>query len=759
MSLPHESIRAALTAARGVDKEIVAPALQKVAIRGVVAAPLLEVELEQEYRNDSGDDLEVVYTFPLPPRAALTALSFRIGDSELCGCVVARREAADRYEDTVASGDSVVLVESAANGAFTAQLGNLRAGETAVVRLRYAQLAEAAGDAWRIAIPTVLAPLYGDAVADGGLQPHQEPLHSMTVEYPLALTLEIRGAWGVHDIESPSHAIAIAPGEAGLRVTAQGVLDRDFVLRLARKTPATAVAAASEGEHVGLVSLVVPETAVRRQPCSLRIVLDCSGSMAGEAIDWATVACQRVIARLSDEDEFAITRFGSSHEHWQPQPVAADAEQRRRAEHWLGGIAADLGGTEMESALQAAAALHGRAAADLLLITDGQIWSTDALIRWARRAGLRIFVVGVGSAPHAAFLRTLAQATGGRCEIVSPGENLDGAAQRLLTAIKTPSAAPSVRWPQPPLWEVQFPPRPAVGDTVHCFAGFAQPPTGEVQLDVGGQPLPPQRLEGGAPLPALVRLAALERIRAGHFEKPAAAAERYQLVTEWTSLIAVAVRAAEDKAGALPALAVVPSMLPAGWGGFGASVPWASRDAAALARLLTQPSVHCRAPIDHCLLPADAASADRAAAPRPSFWRFLTARPEEALWKALPQHSEIASAFTRLTRRLLRARLGDEAPAWTLETLRACGLPAALIESLRALAAEASEPAVCATLYLVLAAHYTDAPQAARSAAEQMLRTQTERRAKKLRRAVVRALARFLARSRPAAGAAAAQGH
>jgi len=50
----------------------------------------------------------------------------------------------------------------AVHGLYTVSVGNLMAGETAVIRYRYAELLDAHDGYLRINVPTVIAPRYGD---------------------------------------------------------------------------------------------------------------------------------------------------------------------------------------------------------------------------------------------------------------------------------------------------------------------------------------------------------------------------------------------------------------------------------------------------------------------------------------------------------------------------------------------------------------------------------------------------------------------
>ena len=81
--------------------------------------------------------------------------------------VVEKKEAEGRYEKAIDQGDSAIMLERAGDGLCTLNLGNLMAGESATIRYRYAQLLRYEHGSVRIAVPTVIAPRYGDPAAAG----------------------------------------------------------------------------------------------------------------------------------------------------------------------------------------------------------------------------------------------------------------------------------------------------------------------------------------------------------------------------------------------------------------------------------------------------------------------------------------------------------------------------------------------------------------------------------------------------------------
>jgi Ca-activated chloride channel family protein len=700
-----------------------APVLQSLSIRAALQGPLLDVLVEQQFKNAGRDDVEAVYTFPLPAGAVLAGLEFDLRGMRFQGTVKGKQEAARQYEDAIAEGDTPVLVQRTAVGLFTAQLGNLKPGECAGIRLRYAQCLAADGDAWRIAIPTVLAPLYGDPEREAGLAPHETPRNSMLAQYPLGFEFV---AHDVHDaaaLSCSSHAVDIADTPAGVRLVARAgaQLDRDIVIRVLRSQPILAIAApdlprTGAAPHVALAALRLPAGPIEGRsaaaappmvrPLSLRIVLDCSGSMAGDSIDWAAVACQRLLQGLRGEDEFSITLFGSSQVHWQDRLVGADRAHVAAAVEWLYGVKANLGGTEMLAALRSAAALPGEHRdSDMLLITDGQIWGTDALVREARGAGRRVFLVGVGSSPRDAFLRELAEATGGRCQVVAPGEALTRAVDPVVERLRAPVVdSIAVHWPARPTWTVRWPQRPLPGETVFLYAGFDTPCAGQVEIVIGDgagayravAAIAPALL-AGAPLRSV---AASERIRSGHFVDAAQAAVDYQLVTEWTALVAVAHRAADDKAGSMPQLAKVEQMVPAGWGGTGKLTQWLHRGAPALEGSMPAPVEAFAAGMPSFFLCATPSRTRSGSAPTPQDPARQRATQRKQV--VASRRDEFRDAFVRLQRRRFGQAVAGQPELGGIALLRWAGMPEALLDELVAGGAQAVDGAVLVERFVAL---------------------------------------------------------
>jgi Ca-activated chloride channel family protein len=564
--------------------------LEGVKASGDLRGVLLEMTVEQRFRNPGAMNVEVVYSFPLPWGAVLLGVDVQLGERRLNGAVIEKTEAEAAYEGALCEGHAAIMLEKNHDLSHTLNLGNLAAGEACVVTLRYAQTLAFEQQGLRLLIPTVIAPRYGDPVADGGLQPHQAPVHSAVAAYPFGIELRLHGELAQARVASPSHPVGMVfrPAQQQLVVSLarQGALDRDFVLVVDQLAHASTAVLARDGVEPGVVALAsfCPRIPARGPATTdVQLLVDCSGSMAGDSIDAARRALQSIVRQMGAGDRFSLSRFGTTVEHrsrglWKLTEVTRLAAQR-----WVGALQADLGGTEMERALASTFALSA-GASDVLVVTDGEINAIDATIASAKASGHRVFVVGIGSSPAESHLRRLAEATGGACDFVAPGEAVEPAVLRMFARLRSPRLdAVRIEWPggAQPAWASALPVSVFDGDTVNVFARLGDMPEGEIRLlgvRAGGdaaEPIGSLRVSAVAePIDALSKIAAHARVgelcRQPDAETSAQGrrlAVAYQLVTDQTSYLLVVERAEGERATDMPALHKVAQMVPAGWGG------------------------------------------------------------------------------------------------------------------------------------------------------------------------------------------------
>ena len=143
-------------------------------------------------------------------------------------------------------------------------------------------------------------------------------------------------------------------------------------------------------------------------PTHIALILDCSGSMYGEALDAAKVAIKRFIeSNISPNRSIAIfCSPGSS------KPIAGPTNDPGLLLHALNDVVA-IGNSDLHKSLYIARRALKERGAIFLLLSDGHIDDRAAVEKECtriRKQGGRIFSISVGPNTDKAFLKSLCAA-------------------------------------------------------------------------------------------------------------------------------------------------------------------------------------------------------------------------------------------------------------------------------------------------------------------------------------------------------------
>jgi len=155
------------------------------------------------------------------------------------------------------------------------------------------------------------------------------------------------------------------------------------------------------------------------QPLNFSLVLDRSGSMAGEKLRQLKEAAKLVVDRLSEQDSLSIVIFDEIADVVIPAGPVSDRESLKRR---IDAIQ-ERGGTKMSTGMQIGLSELQRGASPervnrMVLLTDGRTWEdTSECLQLAdqhRDVGIPISVLGFAEGDwDPAFLEDLAQRSGG----------------------------------------------------------------------------------------------------------------------------------------------------------------------------------------------------------------------------------------------------------------------------------------------------------------------------------------------------------
>ncbi len=452
--------------------------LETVDVAAAITGLTARVVLSQGFRNPHDVPLEATYIFPLPDRAAVTAMRMEADGRIVDGVLKERGEARADYQQAISEGRRASIAEEERPDVFTMRVGNIAPGEVVTVRLTLDQPLPYADGAATFRFPLVVAPRYvpgaalpGEQVGSGWSRDTASTPDASRISppvllpgfpNPVALSIGVDidpGGLPLSGVRSSLHAVRTdTPDERDAGPTHLSIepgerADRDFALRLDYGRPDAATQAlvlaqdagdADSTEGTFQLTVLPPTAAGPARPRDVVLVLDRSGSMGGWKMVAARRAAARIVDTLTDRDRFAVLAFDNTVERpaGLPQGLVAGTDRNRyRAVEHLARTEA-RGGTEMLGPLAEAAGLltdegHDRV---LVLVTDGQVGNEDELLATLSGAlsGIRVHTIGIDRAVNAGFLTRLAVVGGGRCELVESEDRLDEAADHIHRRICTP---------------------------------------------------------------------------------------------------------------------------------------------------------------------------------------------------------------------------------------------------------------------------------------------------------------------------------
>ncbi|HRI64292.1 MAG TPA: VIT domain-containing protein [Polyangium sp.] len=412
--------------------------INRQSVRAVIRDGLAETEVDQTFGNPGGGVLEGWYWFSVPERAIVTSFAVETNGVLVEGEVTERKEAAAKYTQAVASGNSPALLEWVDGHTYRSRIYPIPASGSRRVVLRYLEV-----------LPS----------QDGKL----EYLYPMRSDEPARIgefSLEVDLGQIGPKMRISSLADAVVE-ERGRRVTMRrsGYLPRaDFQIEATpvekAKIEPLQVARWSAGSDRAdyVMARYIPDidwSTIPEPPGDVAVVVDTSASGDEAVRQQKSVAAEATLRSLSKKDKFVLIAIDSAPTVLWPKEGLAEASDKEIASA-LGKLAehASAGATDLGAMFDAALGrLHGTEQPAVVYIGDGLATSgevaADRLSERLRRSistsRARLFTVAVGAQSNLGLLRELARQGGGQSFRIDRTETATSEVLRLASAIKTPT--------------------------------------------------------------------------------------------------------------------------------------------------------------------------------------------------------------------------------------------------------------------------------------------------------------------------------
>lgn len=435
-------------------------------VKAEVSGFISRVTVTQNFENSFPQKIEAVYTFPLPPAAAVDDLTMVIGDRTIKGTILRRADAAAAYTNAKKLGKIASLLDQQRPNVFTQQVANILPGQQIRVTISYVEMLKYADGSYEWSFPMVVAPRYNPAGnASDAVEPPRMP-EGMRAGHDLSLEIDLDAGLPIVAVNSASHEIEVQQVDekrALVKLKDQATIpNKDFVLTygVAGDSINDAVLA-HHNDRGGFFTLILqPPQRVQAEdvmPKEMVFVLDTSGSMEGFPLKTAKQTMLLALDTLYPHDTFNLITFSGDTEILFPEPVPATPENLRKAKKFLASRKSD-GGTEMMKAVKAAldpsdSQYHVRLAC---FMTDGQVGNdAEILAEVQKHRNARVFAMGFGDAPNRSLLDKMTQYGRGEVDYVGQTGNMSAVARRFNDRVRNPLLTDiSVEWSDLSITEV-----------------------------------------------------------------------------------------------------------------------------------------------------------------------------------------------------------------------------------------------------------------------------------------------------------------
>lgn len=462
-----------------------------VSINGALA----EVTLTQDYSNPETVPISLNYQFPISNKLVFSKFEAEYQGKKIKGKVKAKEEAKKEYEDNVKKGNTVAYADiyEKTKDIMNLKLGNFPPKENIKIRLTYTLRMDVLEfSKWSLRIPSTLTPRYIgkeiESLPDFEEAKKKYPdYYKFTAKkkYPWYINVKINWPDQIQEVMSPTHRDVLEvtsdknTAELSFDKEKPQYPDKDFVLVVTDKTAFKSMAVISQTNFTlnnsdfprfGALVQFIPEFydwnlddkgnmietgaqfdkdnydfLMSTTVAEFIFVLDRSGSMSDKRIENAKKALEAFLKSLPGGSFFNIISFGSSYSKLYPSSMKTTEENIQNAINTVKTFNADMGGTEIYTAVKAATDLKPleRTQRIIFLLTDGSIGNTEYFLKNVKNTFFyneaRMFTIGIGNGVSTYLVEEAAKMGNGKSIIITDNNDPTDRILGLLKESLSPS--------------------------------------------------------------------------------------------------------------------------------------------------------------------------------------------------------------------------------------------------------------------------------------------------------------------------------
>lgn len=418
--------------------------------------------VEQIFSNNNAIDLEAIYSFPIPEKAAVSEFTYWIDGQPITGEVLEKQQAKTIYQEEKQAGREAAITEQDGHKTFDISVYPVRANQEVKIRLSYIQPAHVDTAIGRYVYP----------LEEGGTDEDKLSFwtYNDAVTEKFSFTMRFRSSYPVDQLRLPQHPQAviqqISAQEWSVTInenkTGASIPETNSAVNPevpATKTAATSTAPAQHlnkdivvywrlqpglpgsvdmitykkpGSHQGTFMMTITpgdDLAAITEGRDWIFVLDYSGSMQGKYAS-LTEGVNKGLHKLNANDRFKILLFNDGSREITQGYTQATPELINNAIQTMNSIN-PAGGTNLYAGVE-----HGIKSLDadrssaIILVTDGEanigLTEKKDFIKLLEAKDVRLFTFVMGNSANRPLLEGMAKVSNGFAMNISNSDDIVG---------------------------------------------------------------------------------------------------------------------------------------------------------------------------------------------------------------------------------------------------------------------------------------------------------------------------------------------
>ncbi|APC41449.1 VIT and vWA domain-containing protein [Clostridium estertheticum] len=414
--------------------------LKEVNIKGNLCGEFAEYTIDHVYENKGSNDVEAIYTFPVPDGAVISGFEAVLGGRTIKGLIQDKEEANKIYENFKNNDNNTFLLEEFRDNIIRIVIGKIISNEVVQIKVSYIEELSYENRNLKLIIPTIITPI--NLSRENGIINKND-------DYKFTLSLLVESLTKL-EFKCSSHKLKVEYEENNLyKVTLDGQNQRmdedlEIILEEQEKVETTGMIYEYPREDKGILYLrFIPEIEIDQITSGENYIflLDISESMGGDKLTEGKNALQLCLRNLAVGDTFNIVAFGDKLHYFSKEiKVEFNEENLSTASKWIKELSAENGAAIFDAIKYALLDKDDKVENIIFLFTDDVVYDEKEILNFVEDniKESRIFPFGINTSVNSYFINKLARISYGAAEVINPDERIEDIVLKQFNRIKNP---------------------------------------------------------------------------------------------------------------------------------------------------------------------------------------------------------------------------------------------------------------------------------------------------------------------------------